>query len=128
MLITDSIEGEIMFKRTCMFLVMLAAVVTVAFAHGDFTHITGTITAIEGDHVQIKDLQGKSVMVMLQKTTKYLKAEKATTKSELKVGTRVKVDATMDDKMKMFAAAEIAIGVTTPAAATPAKPASTGKK
>jgi hypothetical protein len=128
MVITDSAKGEVMFKRSCMFLALTVAMTTFAFAHGDFTHVTGTITAIEGDHIQIKDLQGKSVMVMLQKTTKYLKDEKAATKSELKVGTRVKVDAKMDDKMKMLAAAEIAIGVTTPATSAPAKAASPGKK
>jgi len=92
---------------------------TVVFAHGDATHLTGTITAIEGDHVQIKDQAGKSVVVMLQKTTKFIKADKPSTKSELKVGTRVLIDAKMDEKMKMYAAEEVTIGVT----ATTTKPA-----
>ncbi len=93
------------------------------YAHGDATHLTGTITAIEGDHIQIKDQAGKAVMVMLSKTTKYLKSEKPSTKAELKVGTRVLIDAEMDEKMKMYAAEEINIGVTAPAA----KPAPTKK-
>ena len=92
---------------------------TLIFAHGDATHLTGTITAIEGDHVQIKDQAGKSVVVMLQKTTKFIKADKPSTKSELKVGTRVLIDAKMDEKMKMYAAEEVTIGVT----ATTTKPA-----
>jgi hypothetical protein len=109
-----------MHKR---FIVLLAAFVLSAalgYAHGTATHLTGTITVIDGDHIQIKDLAGKSVMVMLGKTTKYLKSEKASTKSELKVGTRVVIDARMDEKMKMYAAEEIQIGVVAPAAAKPA--------
>jgi hypothetical protein len=86
---------------------------TLLLAHGDATHITGTITKIDGDHIAIKDLAGKSVIVMLLKTTKYLKAEKPSKKAELKVGTRVLIDAKMDTKMKMYAAEEVTIGVTT---------------
>jgi len=106
-----------MTKRIGMVLGTIALLSMLAFAHGDATHLTGTITAIEGDHIQIKDLQGKSLMVMLGKATKYLKAEKASTKSELKVGTRVLIDAKMDEKMKMYAAEEVTIGVTAPAPA-----------
>jgi hypothetical protein len=100
-----------MFKR----LITLAALVittTLVYAHGDATHLTGTITAIEGDHIEIKDTAGKAVLVMLQKTTKFMKADKPSTKSELKVGTRVVIDAKMDAKMKMYAAEEVAIGIT----------------
>ncbi len=89
-------------------------------AHGDATHIMGTITAVQGDHVTIKQQDGKSVMVMMGKTTKYLKAEKTATGAELKVGTRVVIDAKMDEKMKMFAAEEVRIGVA-------ARPAADGK-
>jgi uncharacterized protein YgiM (DUF1202 family) len=107
-----------MKKYFALLLVILMSA-TLVYAHGDATHLTGTITAIEGDHIQIKDMAGKQVMVMLSKTTKYLKAEKkAATKGELKVGTRVLIDAKMDEKMKMFSASEVTIGVTT---ATPAK-------
>jgi len=101
-----------MYKR---FIAAFAAFVLSAVlvhAHGTATHITGTITAIEGDHIQIKDQAGKPVMVMLGKTTKYLKSEKASTKAELKVGTRVVIDAQMDKKMNMYAAEEVRIGVT----------------
>jgi hypothetical protein len=100
---------------------------TLSLAHGDATHLTGTITKIEGDHIEIKDLAGKPVVVMLLKTTKYLKSEKKpSTKAELKVGTRVLIDAKMDAKMKMYAAEEVTIGVTAPPAA--AKPAATKAK
>jgi hypothetical protein len=102
------------------FIALLTAFIlsaTLVLAHGDATHITGTIAKIEGDHIEIKDLAGKSVVVMLLKTTKFLKSEKPSTKAELKVGTRVLIDAKMDTKMKMYAAEEVTIGVTTAPAA-----------
>jgi hypothetical protein len=85
-------------------------------AHGDATHIMGTVTGIQGDHATIKLQDGKSEMVMFTKTTKYLLGEKATTKAELKVGRRVVIDAKMDEKMKMYMAEEVRIGVADPAA------------
>lgn len=118
-----------MYKR---FIVLLAAFVLsagIVYAHGGNDHLTGTITAIEGDHIQIKDQAGKTVMVMLEKTTKYLKSEKPSTKAELKVGTRILVDAKMGEKMKMYSAVEIQIGVAAPAAkAVTPKPAATKTK
>ena len=116
-----------MHKRSIVLLAAFVLSATLVYAHGDATHLTGTITAIEGDHIQIKDQAGKTVMVMLGKTTKYLKSEKPSTKAELKVGTRVLIDAKMDEKMKMYAAEEIKIGVTAPAAAAP-KPAAANTK
>ena len=101
-----------MYRRFFIFLTMAAISVTVVYAHGDATHITGTITAIEGDHIQIKDQAGKTVVVMLQKTTKYLKSKTPASRADLKVGRRVLVDAKMDEKMKMYAAEEVTIGIT----------------
>jgi hypothetical protein len=111
-----------MLKRlvSCLTILSISAVLT--FAHGDAIHVAGTITAIEGEHVQVKDQAGKTVVVMLLKTTKYLKSEKPSTKAELKVGTRVVIDAKMDEKMKMLAAEEVAIGVV-----EASKPATTAK-
>jgi len=110
-----------MLKQLMSSVAALAISATLVYAHGDATHLTGTITAIEGDHIQIKDATGKAVLVMLQKTTKFLKADKAATRSELKVGTRVLIDAKMDEKMKMYAAQEVSIGVTETAKPAPAK-------
>ena len=88
-------------------------------AHGDATHIMGTVTAVQGDHVTLKLQDGKTEMVMFSKTTKYLNGAKAATKADLKVGSRVVIDATMDAKMKMYMATEVKIGVAAPAAAKP---------
>ena len=101
-----------MFRKVIagsLFILISAALV---FAHGDATHIMGTVTAIQGDHVTIKLQDGKSQMVMFDKATKYLTAaEKSAKRSDVKVGTRVVIDAKMDEKMKMFLASEVRIGV-----------------
>ena len=119
-------RGKPMLRQLAACFTMLCISAALSFAHGTATHLVGTVTAIEGDHIQIKDQAGKVVVVMLQKTTKYLKAEKPSTKAELKVGTRVLIDAKMDEKMKMYAAEEVSIGVTEAAKPnTVAKPATT---
>jgi len=92
-----------------------------AMAHGGAEHIAGTVTAIEGDHVTVKTTDGKSVTVMVNPKTKYLKDKTAMTKADLTIGTRVVIDATMDAKMKMYTASEVRLGVAAPAA----KPAAT---
>jgi hypothetical protein len=89
--------------------------VGVLLAHGDATHIMGTITALDGDHVTVKTQEGKSEMVMLGKATKYLIGTKAAKATDLKIGSRVVIDAKMDTNMKMYSALEVKIGVAAPA-------------
>jgi hypothetical protein len=98
---------------------MFAILITTAllFAHGDATHIIGTVTAIQGNHVTVKTQDGKSEMVMLEKTTKYLNGSKPAALDDVKVGTRVVIDAKMDAKTKMYSAEEVRIGLATPAKA-----------
>jgi hypothetical protein len=72
----------------------------------------GTVKAIEGNHVTVQLQNGKTEMVMLQKTTKYLTGSKAAKAEDMRVGTRVVIDAKMDQKMKMYAAEEVRIGIT----------------
>ena len=98
---------------------LLALVIstTLMFAHGNATHIIGTVSAIDGNHVTVKTQEGKSEMVMLEKTTKYLNGSKPAALDALKVGTRVVIDAKMDPKTKMYSAEEVRIGVATPAKA-----------
>jgi hypothetical protein len=77
-------------------------------AHGE--PIMGTVTAVGSDTVTVKDKDNKSVVVMLEKDTKYLINEKAAKKADLKLGVRVVIDAHMDTKMKMYSAEEVNIG------------------
>jgi hypothetical protein len=108
-----------MLKRIVFSLITVVLLAGLAFAHGD--PIMGTVTAVAADTVTIKDKENKTVVIMLEKTTKYLLNNKPATKTDLKVGVRVSIDAHMDTKMKMYNAEEINIGAA--AAAKPAAPA-----
>src|SRR5436190_19371881 len=88
----------------------------VVLAHGNATHLMGTVTAVAKDTVTIKDKDGKSVVVMLEKNTKFLKDKKTVAVGDMKVGTRVVIDAEMNEKMKMYSAEEIQLGAAEPAA------------
>ena len=98
-----------MLGQIVLFLGMLVVSASALQAQGNIAPINGTITAIEGDHIQIKDQAGKSVVVMLQKNTKYLKSEKPATKADLKIGVPVLIHIKMDEKMKMYAAETVTI-------------------
>jgi hypothetical protein len=99
---------------------MIAASAALLLAHGNATHIMGTVTAVDDNHLTVKTQEGKSETIMLEKTTKYLTGSKAAALGDLKVGARVVVDAKMDAKMKMYKAEEIKIGAA-PAAKTEGK-------
>ena len=106
-----------MFKKlmACVLTVLLSG--SALFAHGDATHVMGTVAAIDGDHVTVKLQDGKTQMVMVDKATKYLTAaDKSAKRADMKVGSRVVIDAKMNEKMKMLLASEVRIGVTETAA------------
>ena len=105
-----------MLNRFVLALITVVLFVGLLQAHGD--PIMGTVTAVTSDTFTIKDKDNKSVVIMLEKATKYLMNNKAAQKTDLKVGTRVVIDAEMDAKMKMYKAEEVNIGA---ASAAPAK-------
>ena len=113
-----------MLKRLLVFCSLTVAMSgALLLAHGDATHLAGTVTAVNPTTVTVKLQNGKSETVMLEKVTKYLTGTKTATAADLKVGTRVVIDAKMDEKMKMYTAEEVRIGVADSAAkaAAPAK-------
>ena len=116
-----------MFKKILVSALTILFFVGMLLAHGNATHLMGTVTAVDKDTVTIQDKDGKSVKVMLEKGTKYFKSKKPATAADMKVGTRIMIDAEMDQKMKMYSAEEINLGVTE-AAAPAAKPSAAPKK
>ena len=74
----------------------------------------GTVTAVANDTFTIKDKDNKSVVIVLEKGTKYLMNDKPAKKADLKTGVRVVIDAHMDTKMKMYSAEEVNIGSAAP--------------
>src|SRR5262245_12413845 len=79
-------------------------------AHGNATHLMGTVTAVDAQSVTIKDQAGKSIVVTLDKTTKYIRDKKPASTGDLKIGTRVVIDAKMDAKTKAYTAEQIQLG------------------
>src|SRR5262245_51076169 len=102
-----------MLNRFVLCVVAMVLLVGLLYAHGD--PIMGTVTAVTNDNFTIKDKNNKVVMIMLEKTTKYLMNDKPAQKADLKTGVRVVIDAHMDTKMKMCAAEEVKIGTAVPA-------------
>ena len=91
-------------------------------AQSGATHLMGTVTAVKPDTVTIKMQDGKTEMVMLEKTTKYTKDDKPAKNTDLKVGDSVMINAKMDTKMKMYTAQEVMLGAKdTKGKAAPAK-------
>src|SRR5438132_4996689 len=99
-----------MLRRLASCLVTMFLVSTFIFAQSGTTHLMGTITAVKPDTITIKMQDGKSEMVMLEKTTKYMKDDKPAKSTDLKVGESVMINAKMDTKMKMYTAEEVMLG------------------
>ena len=107
-----------MMKRTlAMALSALLAVAGPLFAHGGYTHVMGTVTAIDATHVEVKTKAGKVVSVKLTEATKYTKEGAAATAKDVQVGQRVSVEA--KPKGEDLEASEVKLGVM--AKAAPAK-------
>jgi hypothetical protein len=106
-----------MFNRFLICILTTVLFAGMLYGHGD--PIMGTVTAVTSDSFTIKDRANKAVTIAVEKATKYVKADKPVTKSDLQVGVRVIIDAHMDAKLKMLAAEEVVIGTAAPAA--PAK-------
>ena len=96
-----------MFRRLMACVATVSMFAGLVLAQAGATHLMGTITAIKPDTVTIKMQDGKSEMVMLEKTTKFTKDEKPAKSTDLKVGDSVMINAKMDTKMKMYTANEV---------------------
>ena len=108
-----------MLNRFVLCLVTMVLFAGLLHAHGD--PIMGTVTAVTNDTFTIKDKDNKPVVIMLEKSTKYLMNDKPAKKTDLKVGARVVIDAEMNTKMKMYSAEEVNIGTAAPSAPSKAR-------
>jgi hypothetical protein len=88
-------------------------------AHEGHTHkVMGTVSAINGSHVDVKQADGKTVTVMLDKETTVTRGKDKLDATALKVGEKISVDAMQEKDMMMAHAIKLA-------AAAPAKAATT---
>jgi hypothetical protein len=92
-----------------------------AWAHGSGQHVLGTVTAIDGTHIEVKTPKGKVVSVMLTKQT-HFKAKGNPSSTELPaIGDRVVIEATKDQKT--LTATEVHYSAATRVATPPPAPA-----
>lgn len=90
-----------------------------ARAHEGHTHkVMGTISSLQGNHLEVKTTGGKTVMVMLDAKTTITRGKTKLDVTALKPGERVSIDA-MEEKAMMMAEA-IRLGAA-PAATAAAK-------
>ena len=74
----------------------------VARAHEGHTHkALGTIASMQGEHVEIKTTDGKTITVTLDKKTTVTRGKDKLDATALKVGERVSVDYMEKNKMMM---------------------------
>ena len=82
---------------------------TPAFAHGGKTHVMGTLSALDGEHIVVEDREGKTVFIRLNKDTNYKNGDAPAAAADLKVGYRVVVD--VIGKPADFTATEIRFSI-----------------
>ena len=99
-----------------------------ASAHGTGQHVLGTVTAIDGTHIDVKTPKGATVTVKVTKDTRFKEKGKPKSTEVPAVGDRVVIEATKDNKVLTatevhFSAGKRVLPQAAPeAAATPASP------
>jgi hypothetical protein len=92
-----------------------------AWAHGSSQHVLGTVTAIDGTHIEVKTQQGKMVSVMLTKQTHFKAKGNPSSTEPPAIGDRVVIEATKDKKT--LTATEVHYSAAKKVAAPPPAPA-----
>jgi len=83
-----------MMKRTAaLTLSLILAFAGAVLAHGGFTHVMGTVKAMDATHVEVQTKDGKTVSVKLSDATKFTKDGAAAAAADMQVGQRVSVEA-----------------------------------
>jgi uncharacterized protein DUF5666 len=108
-----------MTKRTLVLAVALSlALAGTLRAHGGFTHVLGTVTAMDATHVEVKTKAGKAMSVKLTEATKFTKDGAAAAAKDMQVGQHVSIEA--KGHADALEASEVKLGVMAKAA-PPAK-------
>ena len=72
---------------------------TMAFAHGAGQHVLGTVSAIDGTHIEVKTPKGAIVSVKLTTQTRFRQKGNPKTAERPAIGDRVVIEATKDNKI-----------------------------
>lgn len=104
-------------------LIAALAVPAVSWAHGGHAHkVMGTISAVTAKQLDVKDTDGKTVVIALNAKTVYQLGKAKADAKILKLGERVVVEAEQAEDAKIMTAktVQMAAAATPTAAATPA--------
>ncbi|MEO8256259.1 MAG: hypothetical protein ABI868_02835 [Acidobacteriota bacterium] len=79
-------------------------------AHEGHSHkVLGTVSSVQGNHVEVKTTDGKRVVVMLDAKTKITRGKEKLDLSAIKVGGRVSIDAMQEKDMMMAQAVKLGV-------------------
>lgn len=92
-----------------------------AWAHGSGQHVLGTVTAIDGTHIEVKTPKGAMVSVQVTKQTHFKAKGSPSSTGVPDVGDRVVIEATKDKKT--LTATEVHYSAAKKVAAPPQAPA-----
>lgn len=90
---------------------------TGVLAHEGKTHVMGTVSTLDAQHVVVTDRDGKTVSIALTKDTTYDQGDAPAAASALKVGARVVIDVT--GKPESLTATEVRIAPMAPMGGQP---------
>jgi hypothetical protein len=113
-------EENIMNRRWTIgtVLALVLGMWSAAWAHEGHTHkVMGTVVSLQGDHLDVKTSDGKTVTLTLDTKTTVTRGTAKLDRTALKPGERVSIDAT--EQKKVMIAGSIKLGTA---------PASTAKK
>lgn len=89
-------------------LVGALAVPVVGWAHGGHAHkVMGTVSSVQGNHVEIKGTDGKIVVVTLNQKTAITRGRTKLDVTALKAGERVSIDYTQDKSVNTATAVKL---------------------
>lgn len=86
--------------RSFVFAMALLGIATFSWAHGTGQHVLGTVTAIDGQHIEVKTSKGATVSVNLTKDTRFKQKGNPKATQPPAVGDRVVIEAIKDETDK----------------------------
>jgi hypothetical protein len=86
--------------RLLTFAVALLGLSTFTWAHGTGQHVLGTVTAIDGQHIEVKTPKGATVSVALTQQTRFKQKGNPKSTERPSIGDRVVIEATKDETDK----------------------------
>ena len=104
-----------------MFALVFLLATPAAWAHGTGQHVLGTVTAIDGTHLEVKTQKGATVEVQINKQTRFKEKGNPKGTNLPEVGDRVVIEVIKDEKV--LTATEVNFSASKRVTQSPAAPA-----